>query len=131
MVKLAYPLLNSDLAWAFDEVSMDIQTRGHRDIRPVVVTAAVGAFQDPSAYPWPNIKRSMSDIFTQLAAIVVSAGNDAQKPGRIADVDKMPAIWADVDKDSPLIVVGAVSDAGTPSPTSQGLTPVTVWAPGI
>ena len=127
MLKLAYPLENVDIAWAFDAVLTDIQTRPMA--RPVVVTFAAGAHENPLAYPWPDVRRSMEKIFTQNAAIVVSAGNDGLKPGR-KNVDKVPAIWADVDRAFPLIVTGAVDNMGFERPSSQGPKHVTVWAPG-
>jgi len=130
MLKLAYPLVNSDIDWAFDAVFTDIETRPRPDVQPVVVAFAVSAGENPLAYPWPDVKRSMEKIFTQNAAIVVSAGNDGVELGR-KDVDRLPAIWADVDPGFPLIVAGAVNNEGFESPFSQGPTHVTVWAPGI
>jgi len=129
MLKLAYPLVNEDIAWAFDEVFTDIETRAPADIQPVVVAFAISARENPLAYPWPDVRRSMEKIFTRKAAIVVSAGNDGLELGR-KDVDKVPAIWADVDPAFPLIVAGAVDNAGFERPSSQGPSHVTVWAPG-
>jgi len=128
MFKLAYPLVNEDIAWAFDEVFTDIKTRPPADIQPDVVAFAISARDNPLAYPWPDVKRSMENIFTQNAALVVSAGNDGLEIGR-KDVDRLPAIWADVDPGFPLIVAGAVNNEGFESPFSQGPTHVTVWAP--
>lgn len=129
MLKIAFPIVNEDLAWAFDAVLTDIETRPRADIQPIVVASAISVLENPLAYPWPDVKRSMEKIFTQNAAIVVSAGNEGRKLGR-KDVDKLPALWADVDPGFPLIVAGAVDNEGFESPFSQGPTHVTVWAPG-
>lgn len=127
VLKLAYPLENVDIAWTFDAVFTDIQTRPMA--QPVVVAFAASARADPLAYPWPDVRRSMEKIFTQNAAIVVSAGNDGLIPGRKI-VDKVPAICADVNRAFPLIVAGAVDNMGFEIPSSQGPKHVTVWAPG-
>ena len=123
VVKLAYPTLNSDLPWTFDRVLTDIKSLP-QDQRAVVVFAT-GGRQTPR-YPWPNAKDSME---SRNAAIVVSAGNDALKQGN-QKVDKLPAIWADVDANFPLIIAGAVDNTGNLRPSSQGPEKVTVWAPG-
>ena len=56
------------------------------------------------------------------------SGNNATTPGR-ADVDTLPAQWE--SPAIPLVVVGAVDNAGAIAPFSQGPTHVTVWAPGF
>ena len=129
VVKTTYPELNSYVAWAFYAVDSDIKYRRQRGGQPAVVVFAGGANQDSTTYPWLDVGRSMEEIFSQGAAIVVSAGNQARECGR-QDVDKIPATWADTDDKFPLIVAGAVDNTGALTPFSQGPTHVTVWAPG-
>ena len=129
VVKTYDPELNSDIAWAFDAVDSHISHRRQRGGQPAVVVFAGGASQNSATYPWPDVGRSMERIFSQGAAIVVSAGNEAREPGR-QDVDRTPALWADVDDKFPLIATGAVDNRGALTPFSQGPTHVTVWAPG-
>lgn len=130
ILKLAWPLLDSDIQWAFDEVYDNILTQQRLDLQPVVVIAAFGSTENPSVRPWPDIKRSMTSTFSLGAAIVVPSGNHARDRGRSPYVDQVPAIWADADANFPLIVAGAVDNAGNAWRFSQGGNHVTVWAPG-
>ena len=120
-------VLNTDVQWAFDEVYDDILTRQETSKQPIVVIGAFGSTEELSVSPWPDIKRSMTEIFALGAAIVVSSGNHA---GRSPNVDEIPALWANGDPSFPLIVAGAVNNKGNTWPFSQGGNRLTVWAPG-
>lgn len=51
VVNIAFPILTSDLAWAFDSIFSDIEARQQVIIHPVVVAFAVSTLKDPSLYP--------------------------------------------------------------------------------
>ena len=97
------------------------------DAPPVVVFPG-GAIADERSEHWPAIRNSMEVLFDLNAAIVVSAGNNPTS--RKSAVNQLPAVWADIREDFPLIVAGSVNNDGILR-YSKGPEKVTVWAPGF
>jgi len=126
VVKVDLKLPLGEILWAFSAVRTDIMDSP--TTQPAVIAYPWTSYHaDP--VPWLTVKTYFQEIFDLGGTIIVPSGNDAETPGRQADVDTLPAGWE--SSTFPLVVVGAVDNTGSPAPFSQGPTHVTVWAPGV
>ena len=124
-VKIATTLDFGEVFWAWSAVRTDMKNSG--PATPAVILFAIASEPNPDPIKHAAIKVIMQQIFDLGGSIVVSSGNHAQR-GR-PDVDSLPASWE--APTFPLIVVGAVDDAGFKAPDSQGPSHVSIYAPGV
>lgn len=113
----------ADNTWAFARVLEDITSRRERRGKTVILYPRC-SYQsdggDRDTREWYYIRRLMRELFNLDVVIVTCAGDDAQylPRGRRNIPNRIPAIWATLN--FPLIVAGAVTNAGAYSKFSQG-----------
>ena len=122
----------ADVNFAFAAALDDIIAKGRQSKAVVVFPAeSTETFTVESTLPrnWRSVKELIQELFAQNVVVVTGAGNNAEGS---PTMNTLPAMWWNLERDFPLIVVGAATQRGDMASWSQGKAALNevVWAPG-
>jgi hypothetical protein len=131
VVKMAGGALSEQIE-VWDQIWSDINSTPERKKKSIVTYSMYSQNNpiDPNKLPIrrQQQKAEMKKLMDHDVPIVGIAGNDAKQPGR-ANVDTAPGVY--VGPNFPLILTGAIDNAGKKAPFSQSGNLVTLLAPGV
>ena len=122
----------SETETVFDVVWKDIKKKQRQKKSVVTISWGTKQANSNNRY-WRSAKSDIQNLLNNDVIVVCAAGNSAQSrddEGNLRkDVDTAPAVYS--GSDFPLIVIGAVDNAGNRAAFSQGGPRVKTHAPGV